>query len=99
MTLVGSRSLDRIDGRPVIANPLLAKLARQFDCPVLGARLIRLADGGFYLDITEPLELPRDGSGQIDIEGTTALVTNIVEGWVREYPEQWLWLHKRWEVH
>jgi KDO2-lipid IV(A) lauroyltransferase len=24
------------------------------------------------------------------------VVTNVVEGWVREYPEQWLWLHRRW---
>jgi KDO2-lipid IV(A) lauroyltransferase len=23
-------------------------------------------------------------------------VTSVVEGWVREYPDQWLWLHRRW---
>jgi KDO2-lipid IV(A) lauroyltransferase len=23
-------------------------------------------------------------------------VTNVIEGWVREYPDQWLWLHRRW---
>ncbi|WP_283810000.1 hypothetical protein [Bradyrhizobium guangzhouense] len=23
-------------------------------------------------------------------------MANVVEGWVREYPEQWLWLHRRW---
>jgi len=23
-------------------------------------------------------------------------VTDVIEGWVREYPDQWLWLHRRW---
>jgi KDO2-lipid IV(A) lauroyltransferase len=32
----------------------------------------------------------------VDIRGTTELVTSIVEGWVREYPDQWLWMHRRW---
>ena len=35
-------------------------------------------------------------TGEIDIQGTMQAVTNVVEGWVREYPEQWLWLHRRW---
>ena len=24
------------------------------------------------------------------------VITDVVEGWVREHPEQWLWLHRRW---
>jgi KDO2-lipid IV(A) lauroyltransferase len=23
-------------------------------------------------------------------------ITSVIEGWVREYPEQWLWVHRRW---
>jgi len=37
-----------------------------------------------------------DAEGRIDIQGTTQAVTGVVEGWVREHPEQWLWLHRRW---
>jgi len=83
-------------GREAPTNPLLAKLARRYECPVHGARTVRLPGGRFRLEITDELELPRDKNGDIDIRGTTELVTSVVEGWVREYPEQWLWMHRRW---
>ena len=83
-------------GHDAPSNPLLAKLARRHDCPVHGARTIRLPDGRFRLEITEELVLPRTEDGDIDIKGTTELVNKVVEGWVREYPEQWLWIHRRW---
>ena len=70
---------------------------RHDDCPVHGARSIRLPNGRFRLEITDELVLPRDQNGDVDIRGTTELVTRVVEGWVREYPEQWLWMHRRWK--
>jgi len=83
-------------GRPVSANPLVARLARQYDCPVHGARTIRLPDGRFRVELTPPLDMPRDAEGKIDVAAGTALVMSVVEGWVREHPDQWLWLHNRW---
>jgi KDO2-lipid IV(A) lauroyltransferase len=32
----------------------------------------------------------------VDIAGTMQVITSVVEGWVREHPEQWLWVHRRW---
>jgi KDO2-lipid IV(A) lauroyltransferase len=63
---------------------------------VHGVRVIRLPQGRFRLELTKALNLPRDAEGRIDIAGTMQTVTNIIEGWVRERPEQWLWLHRRW---
>jgi len=84
-------------GRTCKANPLLAQLARRFNCPVRGFRVARLRDRNtFWGEVTEPLDLPRDIDGRIDIQGTMQAVTSVVEGWVREHPEQWLWLHRRW---
>ena len=83
-------------GHDAPTNTLLAKLARRYDCPVHGARTVRLPNGRFRLEITDELVLPRTQDGDIDIRGTTELVTRIVEDWVREYPEQWLWIHRRW---
>lgn len=83
-------------GRPALTNPVLAKLARRFDCAVLGARSIRLPAGRFRLELTAPLDLPRDAEGHIDVDGATLAITQVVESWVRENPGQWLWQHRRW---
>jgi len=83
-------------GRACKANPTLARLARQFDCPVYGVRMIRLPGRRFRLSTVGPLTLPRDTAGQVDVAGTTQLIATVVEGWVREHPEQWLWFHRRW---
>ncbi|YBV97191.1 lipid A biosynthesis lauroyl acyltransferase [Phyllobacteriaceae bacterium JZ32] len=83
-------------GRPVRTNPLLAKLARQFDCDVYPARCIRLPHGRYRLELYERMELPRDGKGQVDVDATAQLLNDTVEEWVRQYPGQWMWFHKRW---
>lgn len=84
-------------GRPCKANPLLAILARRFDCPVHGMRVSRKADRNtFQGEFTEPIALPRDAEGKIDVQGAMQTITSIVEKWVREDPGQWLWLHDRW---
>jgi KDO2-lipid IV(A) lauroyltransferase len=85
-------------GRPALANPILAKLARRFDCPVHGTRVIRRPDVRFTVELTPPLDLPRDAEGRIDVQGATQAMTRVVEGWVREHPEQWLWQHRRWRA-
>lgn len=85
-------------GQDALTNTLLAQLARRHNCPVHGARCIRMPEGRFRLEITDELELPRDQNGDVDIRGTMQLVNNVVESWVREYPEQWLWMHRRWAL-
>jgi KDO2-lipid IV(A) lauroyltransferase len=84
-------------GRRCIANPLIALLARQTGCPIHGVRVVRQPDGNsFSGQITEAVEPVRDAAGRVDIAGTMQAVTAVIEGWVREHPEQWLWLHRRW---
>jgi Kdo2-lipid IVA lauroyltransferase/acyltransferase len=83
-------------GRKTRANPLLARLLRQIDCPIHGVRIIRLPGNRFRGELSEEVKPVRDAAGQIDIQGTMQAVTSVIEGWIREYPEQWLWLHRRW---
>jgi KDO2-lipid IV(A) lauroyltransferase len=83
-------------GRRCKANPLIAALARHVDCPIHGTRMIRQPGGAFRGEITEEIPPVRDAAGRVDVQGTMQAITTVIEGWVREHPEQWLWLHRRW---
>lgn len=83
-------------GRPAKANPLLARLAQKVECPIHGTRIVRLPNDQFRAEITDEVQPVRDANGVVDVQGTMQKVTSIIESWIREYPEQWLWLHRRW---
>lgn len=83
-------------GRRTMANPLLARLARHFDCPIHGVRIVRLPGNRFTGDMTEAIAPARDAAGKVDVAGTMQIVIGVIEGWIREHPEQWLWQHRRW---
>jgi Kdo2-lipid IVA lauroyltransferase/acyltransferase len=85
-------------GRRALVNPILGKFARRFDCPVHGVRVVRLPGHRFLLQLTGPIELPRDIDGQVNVQGAMQAMTSVVEGWVRDEPGQWLWMHRRWRV-
>jgi len=83
-------------GRKTMANPLIARLARHFDCPIHGTRILRLPGSRFRAELSEAIVPARDADGAVDIAGTMQAITDVVESWIREHPEQWLWLHRRW---
>lgn len=84
-------------GRVCKASPLIAQLARHIDCPIHGVRSVRQADRNkLWGEITDEIPPVRDAEGKIDVAGTTQAIANVVESWVREHPDQWLWQHRRW---
>jgi len=83
-------------GRTCKANPLIAMLAREIECPIYGTRAIRLPGNRFRGEISEEVKPVRDAQGRIDVQGTMQAITDVVEGWVRQHPEQWLWVHRKW---
>jgi len=85
-------------GRACQSNPLLAMLARHYECDVYPARCVRLPGNRFHLEIEDKLELPRDAKGSVDVKATTQTLADIVERWVRQDPGQWMWFHKRWQI-
>jgi Kdo2-lipid IVA lauroyltransferase/acyltransferase len=83
-------------GRPAMTAPTVALLALRFGCDVLPARVERLQGARFRLTIEPPLPLPDTGNRATDIAALIASVNVTLEHWIRERPEQWFWVHRRW---
>ncbi|MEE8140318.1 MAG: lysophospholipid acyltransferase family protein, partial [Alphaproteobacteria bacterium] len=73
-----------------------AQLALRFGCPLVPVRVERLGPGRFRLASFEALALPDSGDRQADTVAVMAALNEILEAWIRDRPEQWLWLHRRW---
>jgi Kdo2-lipid IVA lauroyltransferase/acyltransferase len=83
-------------GRPAMTSSALAFLALRFDCDVFPLRVERLAGARFRVTVFPPLPLPRSGERHTDAAALMTRVNETLEAWIRDRPEQWLWLHRRW---
>src|SRR5208283_3702074 len=52
----------------------------------------------YRVEFDPALELVRTGNDDADAVANTALFTNVIEDYVRRYPDQWLWVHRRWKT-
>ena len=84
-------------GKPVGSHTALATLSLRMGVPVVPAIAYR-NEKGFYTIRFEPAMPLLEGATQEDsvILNTAAYVAQT-EKWVREFPEQWMWIHKRWK--
>jgi Kdo2-lipid IVA lauroyltransferase/acyltransferase len=52
----------------------------------------------YRLRFDQAVELERTGNDEADVIANTAKFTKIIEDYVRRYPDQWLWVHRRWKT-
>lgn len=83
-------------GRDAMTAPAVALLAQKFDCPIVPVRIERLGGARFRLSLCPPLTRPASGDRAADVRETMARINGVLEGWIRDRPDQWLWLHRRW---
>jgi Kdo2-lipid IVA lauroyltransferase/acyltransferase len=82
-------------GRPAKTPRGFAVFALRFDVPVYFMDMLRLPNGRFRV-IFEPVQIERTGERERDTDSMVAEYSRILEKWVREYPEQYFWQHRRW---
>jgi KDO2-lipid IV(A) lauroyltransferase len=83
-------------GRNAMTAPALAQLALRFNCPVVPVQVERLRGANFRVTIHPPLIHPNSRDRQADILDLMTNVNNYLDNWIRQHPEQWLWIHNRW---
>jgi len=52
----------------------------------------------FLLEIGPPLSIEQTGDEETDVKRLTQSFTSVVENYARRYPNQWLWIHRRWKT-
>ena len=84
-------------GRKAPTTPGLAVLAMKTGAPVLPVFMVRDGFHTHRLLVKEPLELIHTGDIKKDVEANTQLFNHHLESMIRQYPDQWFWVHRRWE--
>jgi KDO2-lipid IV(A) lauroyltransferase len=96
-----SRRFDGVEvrflGRRATATPAAALLSLRCKSPLIPAFCHRNAKGELVAQVGPPIELQRTNDLQSDLQTNTQLITDRVERAIRNYPEQWNWMLKRWK--
>ena len=83
-------------GQPVNAAPGPSRLALRFGTVLQPISVVRLPGVRFRVTAHEPIPVPSTGDRPADIARGVQAITTFVENRVREVPEDWFWVHKRW---
>jgi KDO2-lipid IV(A) lauroyltransferase len=83
-------------GRPAKTPRGPAVFALRFKVPVFSAAAVREPNGK-YRFLVAPVEVIETGDRESDVDMVVARYTAILESWVRGYPEQYFWHHRRWK--
>lgn len=74
-----------------------ATLARFQNAPIFHGQIMHRPDGGHHIKIYPPIYVEKTDDKKADIEQATQKVMDLLESHIREYPEDWFWLHDRWK--
>jgi KDO2-lipid IV(A) lauroyltransferase len=74
-----------------------ALMALRAGCPVIGVFMVRQGLGKHRLVFSEEIPIQRSGNLRQDIADNTRRFNQLIESYVRAYPDHWFWLHRRWK--
>jgi KDO2-lipid IV(A) lauroyltransferase len=85
-------------GHDAMTAPAIAELALRTGCPVVPIYGERLGDAArFRVTILAPIQLENTGDRESDTDKALRMINRNLEERIRQTPEQWFWVHKRWK--
>jgi KDO2-lipid IV(A) lauroyltransferase len=85
-------------GRPTYTPTGAVELAIRTGAALIPMAIHRNGDAKHTIEILEPLNVTTTGNEDKDITLQTQKCTEILEGFIRRYPTQWVWMHERWKT-
>ena len=85
-------------GKPAYTPYSPVAIALKTGAAILPSFIIRQPDGTHRAIIEPPLALERAAVNEEELVVNTQKFTKIIEGYIRRYPEQWVWMHERWKT-
>ncbi len=82
-------------GRDAMTTTAPAALARRMSVPIAAAQVVRLGGAKFRIFVHE-FDVAKTDDREADVIVTTKQINMRLESWVRDHPEQWFWVHRRW---
>ena len=82
-------------GHTASATYFPAMLARHCRVPLVAGRCVRTHGVHFRID-TAPIDYPVTDDRSADAAAATQAIHDVFEGWIRETPEQWMWVQRKW---
>ena len=84
-------------GQPAMTANAIAKIALDFDYPIVPLQIIRTDNSHFKVIIHPALEVKSTQNHKVDHYNIMLTINTILGNWVKEYPGQWFWFHNRWK--
>lgn len=83
-------------GIPAMTAPAIATLALKYDPVIFPGIIVRSGGAKFKFIFAPEMKIRKTGDDAADTMAMMTEVNLMLEGWIREHPEQWFWVHNRW---
>ena len=85
-------------GKPAWTQSGVARIAQKTGASLVPAFVVRGPDGQFELHVEKEIEVPRTADREKDVLETVRRITEVIEAYIKAYPDQWVWMHERWKT-
>ncbi len=103
--VLADQDVDSVDGvfvdffgKPAYTPTAPVKLAMTAKAKIIPAFVIRKPDNTHKIVLEKPIDPVSENKTEEDVKRYTQAWTDVLEKYVRQYPEQWVWVHRRWKT-